>query len=358
MKLFQFREQRQPVAGLDLGSDAVRIVQLEREAGATRVRRYISLPWPEGMSPSDIRRNPTRLGEILGEMLANQDVNLGSVVCALPISAIFLKRLKSPNLPWSELKSYVELEAISVVPPSGGAVCIDFQILRKLPDGNLELLLVAAKQEALDTLTQTMVASGLDVPIIDVDVFAAHNAFEAFSQSSLDRSTAIIHLGLRSSNISLRSSGQLMFAGDLESSVESVCELLADALRMNQSESRRVLFTESNDGSQFQPALTEVLRSVSDDIARRLNLIWQIADLSEPIDSIVICGEGAHIPNLRRFLEDLTNRTVLPFDPLTALSADGEDAFTTPSSFTIAIGLALRSPGDRVVSLGGNDDND
>ena len=149
-----------------------------------------------------------------------------------------------------------------------------------------------------------------------------------------------------------------MFAGDLESSVESVCEILADALRINQAESRRVLFSESNDVSQFQTALTEVLRSVSDDIARRLNLIWQIADLSDPINSIVICGEGAHIPILRRFLEDLTNRNVSPFDPLTMLLADGEKAFPIPSSFTIAIGLALRSPRDRVLSLGGMDDND
>jgi type IV pilus assembly protein PilM len=222
-----------------------------------------------------------------------------------------------------------------------------------LPDGNLELLLVAAKQEALDALTQTIVASGLNVPIIDVDVFAAHNAFEAFSERSSDPSTAIIHLGLRSSNISLRSSGQLMFAGDLASCVESVCEMLADALRVNQAESRRVLFADLNDSSQLQPGLTEVLRSVSDDIARRLNLIWQIADLPDPINSIVICGEGAHIPTLRRFLEDLTNRTVFLFDPLTSLSAVGESAFTMPSSFTIALGLALRSPGDRVVSLGG-----
>jgi len=357
MRLFQFREQRQPMAGVDLGFDAVRIVQLERESGSTRLQKTISLPWPDGVSPFDGRHNPTRLGQILGEMLADKDVNLGNVVCALPISAIFLKRLKSPNLPWSKLKSYVELEAISIVPPSGGAVCIDFQILRKLPDGNLELLLVAAKQDALDALTQTMVASGLNVPIIDVDVFAAHNAFEAFSQSSADPSTAIVHFGLRSSNISLRSFGQLMFAGDLASSVESVCELLGDSLKMTEAESRQVLFSESNDMKEFQPGLMEVLRSVSDDIARRLNLIWQIADLAEPINSIVICGEGAHIPILRRFLEDLTNRTVLPFDPLTKLSADGEVYFSMPSSFTVAIGLALRSLDDRVVSLGGMDDN-
>lgn len=348
MRLFQSRKKSQLIAGIDVGWDAVRIVQLNREGADIRLRKAIELLWPDGVSISDRGFDPSVLGKMLSKMLIEAGVQIEQVCSAIPLSAVFLKRVRAPDVPTKELKAYLELEALNIVPASGGDVCIDFQVIRRLADGDLELLLVAAKKEPVDFISEVMSEAGLDLVVIDVDAFAIDNTFEFFGSSPRGRATAIVHLGVQSSTVSFRVSGQLMYAGDLACGGDSMRELIAymnpaEAVKDGVDNFEHIRFRD-NIGIETNNTLGYLI----DHITRRIKLIWQIADLPGQIESIILCGEGAYISGISSALEQMMGCSVELHDPIRLLESKFGKASNSRGDFTIAAGLAIRSKGDKI----------
>lgn len=350
MRLFQSRKKSQLIAGVDVGWDSVRIVQLKREGADIRLRKAIELPWPDGVSIAEGRFDPSALGKMLSKMLIQAGVQLEQVCSAIPVSAVFLKRVRAPDVPTKELKAYVELEALNIVPASGGDVCIDFQVIRRLADGDLELLLVAAKKEPIAFISEMMAEAGLDPVVIDVDAFAVDNTFELFGSSPRDRSTAVVHLGVQSSTVSFRVSGQLMYAGDLACGSDSMRELLADMNSADAVKDEKVTLENSRFTDTVSLGSNDTLNYLIDHVTRRINLIWQIADLPGHIESIILSGEGGYIRGLRSRLEHMMGCSVELYDPIRLLESEAGEVSNSRGIFTIAAGLALRSAEDKIAS--------
>lgn len=353
MVLFGFRDRQDTVAGIDLGGDAVRIVQLDRTTTPYTVVQCVSLPWPERERIVPGVTDPATLGSLIAQMLDTRGIELSKVSCALASPSVFTKRIKTPALEWKDLKAHVELESLAVIPASAGGVQIDFHPLRRVGKEQLEVLLVAAKQEAIEMLRRTMAAADLEVAVLDVDSFATENAFEVALPDRVGQTVAIVNIGAGFSTISVRTGGISSYAGDIPLGVSTVIDSLSDSTGVSLSEAYRLILHPAKARGETPDSLSFVLNQTVSEISRRLSLFWTVAEVDRPFEGIVLCGEGGSIIGLRELLAEKTGVPVEVLDPLSVfyvpdnLTIDGH-----PSDYTIATGLALRTADDRITDVG------
>lgn len=355
MALLGLRRKKGAATGLDLAPDGLRIVQLDRTTTPFTVVSCLSVPWPNGERVIPGVTDPSAVGSLIARMLDDKGMKLNKVCCALASPSVFTKRIKTPILEWQALKEHVELEALAIIPPSVGGVQIDFHVLRRLEREQFEVLLVAAKQDAIASINEIIESADLKLSVLDVDSLASENAVEMALPELCGQTVATVNIGERFSTILVTTRGIFAYSGDVPVGMATTVDLITDGAGIGPEEAYSLLFDESqSDGVAWESAQLAVER-ICTDLGRRLSLFWTLAEVDNPIERIVLCGEGAGILGLREMLMEKTGVPVVVLDPLSQFSR-GSDCIIDrhPSHYTVATGLALRSADDRITELSGD----
>jgi hypothetical protein len=94
--------------------------------------------------------------------------------------SVIVKKVSLPAMTREELDEQIRWEAEQYIPFDVNEVNLDFQILETSDgEGQMDVLLVAAKKDLIDDYVQVISEAGLTPAVIDVAAFAVENAFEA-----------------------------------------------------------------------------------------------------------------------------------------------------------------------------------
>ena len=103
-----------------------------------------------------------------------------------------------------DAKEAIFWEAEQHVPFDIDDVCLDFQVLKEDVGANqMEILLVAAKKEMVNTHADLIRDAGYNPVIIDVDSFAVQNAYESSLEGEWTSVTGLINIGSDVTNINI-----------------------------------------------------------------------------------------------------------------------------------------------------------
>src|SRR5678816_2825328 len=98
-------------------------------------------------------------------------------------------------------------------------VNIDFHVLPaaggEASDGEMSVILVAAKKDKINELTELVKGAGLMPMVMDVDAFAIENMHAINYPMSQDETTALVNVGASVMNINIVSKGTSLFTRDI-----------------------------------------------------------------------------------------------------------------------------------------------
>lgn len=349
MVLFGLQEKRETNVGIDLGADALHIVEIDVATTPYTVVTCLSLAWPEGDQIVPGVTDAGTIGSLVSRMLDERGIRLSKVSCALQSPSVFTKRIKTPELEWRDLKAHVELEAQTVIPPSAGGVQVDFHILRRLPRGELEVLVVAAKQEAISAMIEIIEAAELEIAVLDADMLATQNAVERALPDKIRQTVAIVNIGERFSTVSVRTKGIFAYSANIPLGISGTIDHIVEVAGAGLPDAYRLLFNSSEGERMVPEAVQSAVNRTGAEIARRLSLFWTVAEVDDPFDLIVLCGDGATMVGLRDIVQEKTGVPVIIIDPFEGFSLDNNLIVDRhPSHYTVAVGLALRTANDRI----------
>ncbi|MDF0734054.1 pilus assembly protein PilM [Pseudomonas entomophila] len=169
--------------GVEITSDSIRMLQLQRARGCRRV-----LAWAlEPLVPA-----PGETGDPLVAALRRAHRRCGSrqrqVAVALPGSQVICKRCPMPAaLPENEREAYLLAEAERLFPFPLEDLALDFQVIGPSPrqPGALDVLVGACRHSQFEPLLQQFDAAGLEVLAVEVDSLALHRALPMGTQTVL-----------------------------------------------------------------------------------------------------------------------------------------------------------------------------
>ena len=230
------------VVGLDIGTHAVKAVQMSRSGDSLCIEDagYALV------DPSQVNVDPIAAqADALREALRRISVNQTMIVGALPGQTVVIRYPRLRDIPVDEIDGAIESEASQNIPYDLSEVFLDWSLLAEETEGTeklLKILLVAAKNEVIDSRVQVADAAEISFNILGVDSLALIDAAEGCHMLKKDESVALINLGASSVSIHFTKDGVSNFIRDISWGAKEMINAIAKARRCEFEEAEAILF--------------------------------------------------------------------------------------------------------------------
>lgn len=164
--------------GLDIGSSAVRVVQLRGTGGAKSLVRYGSLPIETKTAQSDAEADQKRLSEAVASVVKQTGITVKDVVVGLPSNKMFTTIVDFPKLGDDELEKAIRYQMDSHIPMNTAESKVDWAVLGDSPsgEGQIEVMLSAVANSYAEGRLDMLESIGLNVVAIEPDALALSRA--------------------------------------------------------------------------------------------------------------------------------------------------------------------------------------
>ena len=327
--------------GLDMGSRCLKVVQVSH---AGRDPEVTGIGVRALADTNGAARAKAPVAEAVAGLFRNAGLEAGSVVTGVGGHDVIVKRIELERMKPSELREVIRWEAEQHLPFDTASVELDFQILTS--GDPMEVLLVAAKRDLVNSTTEVARAAGLSVEVVDVDGFALHNALLHNHPEAAEGVALVADVGWETTTVVVVEEGIPAVTRDLPFGVRSLCDALRREAGVEPAEAEAMIR-----GRRASADLKPVVEMAADEIAMGLErasafLKTRPADLG--LGRVYLSGGGARVPGFAEALGRILNvetHIANPFEQIPVrpdACADLELDEIAPM-LLLPVGLALRS---------------
>jgi type IV pilus assembly protein PilM len=345
-----FGKSRGTVA-IDLGSGQVKMLTLDDGSGTPRISALgIERLQHEAIVGGEIMDYRVVVDAVRG-LRERLDIKGRAAATAVSGRDVIVKRIKMDRMRDTEARKVIRWEAEQHVPFDMDSVSLDFEVLD--PDGDglqMDVLLVAAKMDLVETRMRLLEEAGFDTAVIDVDSFAVQTAFEKAYEHAAYGSFCLVNIGREISNLSVVEQTSPVLTRDLAIGTRRFAEALVKELGISLDEAELRLRQPGEMDAPSRDALKEPIESLVAPVERARSILMSGEASQGRLDEVVLSGGGARLPGLGEAIEKRLGTKVTVLDPLRAVAATGEVEHMLaehggPSVLAVAVGLGLRGKG-------------
>lgn len=354
LKLFR----RTQAVGLDLGHHAIRVVDLQRTQSGWQFNKLGWTRTPADAIKDGVVIDPESVGFAIKHLLRETHVSANSVHIAVAGGSVVVRNVRMPLMPEGTLRKSIQFEAGRYVPSSIEDSYIEFEILGRTAENQMDVLIVAAPKEIVESRVAACRLAGLETESVDVEVFAAYRSLiEANTEhDTRDKTIALVDIGSATTHISVVQRGNFAMTRTIGQGGGVLTEALKTYFKLddeNAEAGKAALdLTELMDDTRpkenpplrvLQPHVDDLIR----EIRRSLNYFQsqqtEGAD-NKTIDRILLTGGGSRLAQLASYVGHklgIQTATVGLFDNPRFLRPDAGD--DPGCEWSVACGLAMRS---------------
>jgi len=342
--------------GLDIGSSSVKVVQARSARGSVAVEAFGIEPLPAQTIVDGTIMNQSAVVDAIRALFSRLKLRDKGVALAIAGHSVIIKKISVPPMTNDELAEQIPWEAEHHIPFAKDDVEIDYQVINKQnASGQMELLLVAAKKEVVHDYAAVAREAALVPQVIDVAAFTVQNAFEVNYQTAPGETVVLVNVGAAISNINIVKDKISMFTRDVTIGGNAFTEEVQKQLNVSHDEAEAYKVGGTLDEHGVVPQEVErIMESVAEVMAGEFqrSLDFFLATSAEAnVTKIYMAGGSAKIGALHRAIE---KRSRLPVEILDAWRRVQPDPKLDPAFLRahapealVALGLALRAPGDK-----------
>lgn len=342
--------------GLDIGSSSIKILQVKQTGKGIRLLDFGIEPLPAQTIVDGSIMDQGSVVDAIQKLKTTLAIRNNRVATAISGHSVIIKKIQVPPMSPEELSEQLPFEAEQHIPFRKDEVEIDYQLVSaRNAQGQMELLLVAAKKEVIADYTQVIRDAKLLATVMDVTAFTVQNAYEANYDVTPGESVALINVGAAISNINVISDGTSAFTRDVTIGGGAFTEEIQKRANVSQEEAEGIKLAFSDGMMEGIPAGIEaIVNEVADSVAGKLQRTIDFFLAASPDASlarIYLSGGSARMAALQRLLQDKARVPVEILNPFRRLIID-ETKFDMDfirahaAEATVVVGLALRRPKD------------
>lgn len=339
--------------GVDIGSAAIKTVELGRNGGGPVVQGVGAIPTPDGAVREGRIEDPQAVGRALRTLLSERGIRARQAVASVSGQVAIVREVRMPAMPVEEIRQAARFEVERYLPYPIAEVTYDTFVTEEARDNGttqMDVLIVAARTDVLKRHVEALRVAGLEPVIIDVEPFALARAM-----AGGDQAVMYVHVGAESTGIVIVSGGTPRVIRTVAFGGNTITRLLAERLGM-EFERAEVLKLEMGpaearggarpEAIQFQEVVMAGLADLTTEVRRSLDYHGGRFRGSVP-ERVIVTGGTALLPGLTRYLStdlDIPVEVGNPWAGLSGISAAQMGQGATPSApaLAVAVGLARR----------------
>lgn len=354
MNFLQKLRGESSTTGLDIGNHSIKLVKIRHLRNGFFLEAAGIKELPAGtMEGSEIKNRDSLIDSIT--TLVNQcDPSIVEVVIAMSGHGIISDKCTFKIDPNENAEELILWEASQRSPFDVDDITLDYKILhRKVQSNEVEVLLVAAKNQIMQVYIDLLYEAGLKPVTVDVVSFALNNCFALENAARPSVGTiALVNMGHNLTNVTFIRDGIYHSSRDVSTAGDFFNKTLQRNLGISAEDAINTLkgVTSQNSNSA---AIKQSIEYAAEELAAGIDLAFQYfrsSEKSDVIDKVVLSGGGAYIPEIATFLGKHFQTSIEVSNPLAILEYDPSlfgsiEPEKISALFTIAVGLALRKVG-------------
>jgi type IV pilus assembly protein PilM len=362
-----FKSEESSVLGIDIGSSAIKIIQLKKQNGQAVLETYGELalgPYAGTTIGQAVSLPPEKISQAINDLLNEKEVNATTRKCgfSIPFSSSFMSVIEMPQVSAKQLAVMVPLEARKYIPAPISEVVLDWSVIPKsdvgpeeddatgdsAPDASavpqpsrMEILVVAIHKDTVARYQQIAERAALEAGFFEIEIFST-------MRSVLDSTTQpvmIMDMGAASTKVYILERGVIRLSHTINRGAQDITTVISKALGLPLEQSeimKRQLGAAGED-----KVLNEVISLGLDYIfgeANRILLTFE-KKYNKAVSEVIMVGGGAALKGLSGLAQASFKTTVRAGDPFSKVAAPAfleKVLRDTAPEFAVSIGSALR----------------
>jgi type IV pilus assembly protein PilM len=345
--------KKKGIVGLDMGSSAVKLVELKGGKGGTYTLLHAAhAPLsPEAIVEGTVM-DSSLVVEVAQRLIQEQNIKNPNFGISLSGLSVAIRKIQVPAMSDAELSESIHWEAEQYLPFDVNEVNLDYVVLGSDAD-TMDVLLVAAKKDRIADYTGIVTQLGKAASLVDVDVFALQNAYELNYGAASDKIVALVNIGAHIMNVNVVAYRQSVFWRDIVFGGNAFTEAIQRELNLTREQAEAVK-TGDQLGDHSPQTVLGILNGVSEDLAAELQKTFEFfftTSSHDKVEEIVLSGGSCHVLNLQSVLKERLGARVEIMNPFREIEYS-ESQFPPEwlnkhaPAMAIAVGMALRSAGE------------
>ena len=357
--------------GLDIGSNAIKLVQLQQAREGISLHKAGSAPTPAGAVKGGVVIDAAAVGQAIRSLFEALQIDSRQVTVGIAGPTVVAREVPLPAMSDRQLRKSIQWEARNYISFPVEDSIVECEVLDRgavNSAGQMRVMLVAAPRDMVGSQVEAVELAGLEPMAVDIQPFAAIRGLLAteLRDQAEDETTALLGIGASYTEITIIKQGQFVLTRTIPIAGNAFTEAIRNALDIEEHEAvqikenamqlvlseeeRATLDPSSQQASRaIEPLLDELIREVRRSLAYH-DYQQQSPDAGSGelgVNQILLNGGGAKLLRIDDYFQAQLG---VPVRVARVFARNGQAGSnrayldTHAPTLLVGTGLALREP--------------
>lgn len=331
--------------GLDIGSTAIRLVQLKGSGKRPVLVSYGEIKVPDGLVASDSTADRDKIVTLIKQLLKETRTSVRNVVLGVPSANIFASVITTPKLSHGELSKAIKYQADQYIPMALAEVKLDYSILG--PGSNpeeLEVLLVAAPNSTINKYLEISEKAGLEIVALEPNATAVARALVPPSPIAV----IILDLASYSTDLTIVLDNAPRLMRSVSIGARTFVKSVAQNLGLDEAQAEQFTYRFGLTSTKLEGQVLKAIKPSVDGLVSEVEKsikFFASRYQTAKIEKLILTGQAVGMPEFTTYV---ANASGLPVEVGNAWinvsypAGQQERLFNLSSEYATAVGAAMR----------------
>lgn len=227
--------------GLDIGTTAIRVVQLRGSGSTKALQKYGYIPIDPKIALSDAKADQQKVVQAVRELIDQVKLSTPNVAVGLPSNKVFMTVANMDRLSPAELHKSLMLSADTMIPTPVAESKVDWALLGDSPEdpSKVEVLLSSVPNDFVETRLDMLESIGLNVIAFEPDSLAL---VRALTPSDNPAPVMVIDIGSKTTDIVICMGGSPRLIRSLPTGTDAIIRSALQNLNIDEQQAQQFVF--------------------------------------------------------------------------------------------------------------------
>lgn len=286
--------------GLDIGTTAIRVVELQGSGTTRSLTKYAYLPIDSKIVLSDSKADQQRLAQAISELLNRSHMDTHNVAVGVPSQRVFTTLTDFDRLPSDELAKSIKYQADSLIPTPLDESKLDWVVLGDSPKdpAKVEVLLSSVPNAFIEQRLDMLEGIGLNVIAFEPDNLAMARAM---LPANIMAPHVVLDVGYKSADLVVVLNGAPRLTRSIPTGIEAIIRSAAQNLNIDEKQAQQFVFKFGLSQGKLEGQIYQAIISTVDLLTAEIDKsikFFQTRYGAIPIESLTVTGGAAALPEL------------------------------------------------------------
>jgi type IV pilus assembly protein PilM len=283
--------------GLDIGTTAIRLVELHGAGGAKTLVKYAYVPLEGNIALSESKADQQKVAQTVAQLVKQSRTSTRNVAVGIPSSRVFTTAADVDRLPSSELAQAIKYQADSLIPTPLAESKIDWALIGDSPADKTkqEILLSSVPNKFVEERLDLLESIGLNVIAFEPDNLAMARALAASDATA----QLLLDVGRQSTDLVILQNSVPRLTRNIPTGVEALVRAATQNLNIDEKQAEQFVFKfglskDKLEGQVYQ-AISSTVDLLTAEIEKSIKF-FQTRYTGSKLERVIVTGGASVVP--------------------------------------------------------------